>query len=300
MLLADKPHWGGWPAARTIAGVSGNIFVSYSHADAEYVGRLKVHLVASGLAVWTDEGIDYGSRWSMVIEKQIETCAVFVPVMTESSREAPWVNREIDLAQELGKPILPLLLSGRRFLSLRDVQDEEVVGGRLPSSRFVQRLDALVGASRRNLARSVNEQRFLDSLSDDQYRTALRRIFDACLANGLRFEWGSRGASIRLMTPDRVEPLSIAWIFPESGWQGLRHLSLGVDTQSLASTASVQNAVIAYADSALAVPGAQRASAISLRVAIFEPEVVVEVEAELIALIARLAAETSDRPAQGR
>ena len=51
-----------------------------------------------------------------------------------------------------------------------------------------------------------------------------------------------------------------------------------------------------YADAALTVPGAHRASAVSLCVAIFEPDVVVKVEAQLIALIKRLVDGVTRRP----
>jgi hypothetical protein len=242
-------------AAPDVAAASvPHIFLSYSHADVGYIGPLRNNLARSGLNVWTDEGIDYGAQWSTVIEKQIEACAAFVPVMTPRARLAPWVNREIDLAQEIGKPILPLLLEGRPFLALRDLQHEDVTGGRMPSDRFVGRLRDLTGMPRRATARARREQQFLDSVSDDAYRSALGRIFDACTANGLRFEWGLSGASIRVQTADRVEPLSIAWIFGDSGWMGLRHLSLGVDPQSLAATPSVKDLVTEYADAALTVP----------------------------------------------
>lgn len=95
--------------------------------------------------VWTDEGINGGAEWMSTFERQIEACAVFVPIMSDHSRAAPWVLREIDLAQELGKPVLPLLLSGRRFLSLRDIQDEDVSDGQLPSIGWIQRLRKLAG-----------------------------------------------------------------------------------------------------------------------------------------------------------
>jgi len=81
--------------------------------------------------------IDYGAPWAAAIETQIETCAVFVPVMSDHARRAPWVTREVDLAQELDKPIMPLLLAGRRFLRLRDLQDEDVTDGQLPGDGFV-------------------------------------------------------------------------------------------------------------------------------------------------------------------
>jgi hypothetical protein len=125
--------------------VSGHVFVSYSHHDAAFVGRLKVRLLGAGMQVWTDEGIDGGAEWMSLLERQIETCAVFVPVMSDHSRAAAWVLREIDLAQELGKPIAPLLLGGRRFLSLRNLQDEDVSDGQLPSVAWIQRMRTLTG-----------------------------------------------------------------------------------------------------------------------------------------------------------
>jgi hypothetical protein len=265
-----------------------HVFISYSHVDSDYVRRLKDHLVAHRLDVWTDEGIDYGTQWADVIETKIESCGVFVPVMTSSSRDAVWVGREIDLAQELGKRILPLLLDGRPFLRLRELQYEDVRGARMPSDRFIAALRDLTGTRRPRLARVPKEQQFLDSVSDATYRSSLERIFDFCASKGLRFEWGPSGASIRMRTPDRTEPLSIAWIFGDSGWQGLRHLSLGVDTSSLAATPSVEDLVLAYSNDALTIRGAQRAAGAALRVAIFEPETVIDVEPQLTALISRL------------
>ena len=63
--------------------------------------------------------------------------------MTPAAGDSAWVDRELDLAQELDKPILPLLVAGRRFMRLRDVQVEDVTGGRMPSQSFVDRLLAL-------------------------------------------------------------------------------------------------------------------------------------------------------------
>jgi hypothetical protein len=85
------------------------VFISYSHSDHEYVARLSAHLRSAGLEVWTDEGIDYGDHWPDVIESRIESCSVFICVMSDYSRKARWVDREIDLAQELALPIVPLL-----------------------------------------------------------------------------------------------------------------------------------------------------------------------------------------------
>jgi hypothetical protein len=35
-------------------------------------------LAEAGLTVWTNDGIDYGSRWLKVIARVIDECAAFV------------------------------------------------------------------------------------------------------------------------------------------------------------------------------------------------------------------------------
>ena len=120
--------------------MSGHTFISYSHRDRAYIARLKTCLQNAGLAFWTDEGIERGAEWARTIEQMIRSCSAFVPVMSIDSREARWVTREINLAQDAGKPILPLLLSGRVFFELRDLQAENVTSGEMPSHAFVKRL----------------------------------------------------------------------------------------------------------------------------------------------------------------
>ncbi len=141
----------------------------------------------------------------------------------------------------------------------------------------------------------VNEAQFLGALDDDGYRQALERLFDACKANGLVFEWGVKGASIRLPTADRAEPVSVAWIFPAgSHWYGLCHLSLGHDPATLTRTPSVAQAVRNYATAAQAVPGAQPVGTKSLVAVTFRPDTVVTQEHVLTELITSLVADANN------
>ena len=144
---ARRPYFAHRRAGLTVIRVGGYVFISYSHGDLEYIEQLKRHLIEAGLTAWTDSGIDYGSQWPATIAKQIDDCAAFVPVMSPRSRESAWVRREILYAQEVIKPILPLLLEATRFIELIDVQDEAVIGGRLPGTRFINRLRTLVEVS---------------------------------------------------------------------------------------------------------------------------------------------------------
>jgi FOG: WD40 repeat len=125
--------------------VSRHIFVSYSHRDADYVERLTWYLVELGFQVWTDQGLPPGAQWVRTIEEQIRACAVLVPVMSPHSAVSDWVTNEILLAQQLGKPIMPVLLAGHPFTALLSVQYEDVRGGRLPSAYFIEELARLSG-----------------------------------------------------------------------------------------------------------------------------------------------------------
>lgn len=62
---------------------------------------------------------------------------------------------------------------------------------------------------------TTDEAAFLSSLDGDEYRDAFRDFLAACSALGLVLAWGSKGLSIRIPTPDRNEPLSIAWGLPD-------------------------------------------------------------------------------------
>jgi len=51
---------------KSVEGVvaGGHVFVSYTHADWEYVQRLVEWLRGQGLQVWFDEQIANGLRWN--------------------------------------------------------------------------------------------------------------------------------------------------------------------------------------------------------------------------------------------
>jgi hypothetical protein len=131
--------------------VAGHVFVSYSHHDHAYIAQLSQHLRTYGFQPLTDEGIEPGDQWAHTIEDHVRTCAAFIPVMSINSRKADWVRREILFAQDLQKPILPLLLSGTRFIELVDLDDEDVTTGAMPRQPFMTRLHSILFAELTNL-----------------------------------------------------------------------------------------------------------------------------------------------------
>lgn len=149
----------------------------------------------------------------------------------------------------------------------------------------------------KNASGSMDEWRFLEAINDESYREALRGLLEACHGFGLRFEWGTVGVSIRLLTPDRAEPLTIAWLFPAGGigWMGLSNLSLGYDPSSAEKTPSVHGALDAYMGAVERLDGASTVKAQWLRAREFGPDAIrknlhqiVEILAELVRSVSAL------------
>lgn len=113
----------------------------------------------------------------------------------------------------------------------------------------------------------------------------MKNLFATSAALGLTVYWGAKGASIRLPTLDRSEPLSIGWAFLEGDqWNGARHLTLGVDQSSLQQTPTVKSAVRAFVHRVSEIPG-RKAVPTRLDAYTFAPEVVpVEKESIIAAL----------------
>jgi hypothetical protein len=122
------------------------VFVSYSRDDQSYVEKLIKHLKEAGVTAWIDKtGIDYGSEWHRVIEDKLGSSGAVVVVMTPAGWASEWVGMEIQQAKDERKPILPLLVSGKRFMTLNTRQYEDVTGGKMPSVRWLEQLRKLLG-----------------------------------------------------------------------------------------------------------------------------------------------------------
>ena len=115
-----------------------SIFISYSRKDQAYVGNLVHTLEKYQLPVWLDNRVDYGTTWPRIIQEHLEQCQVFLLVMSPRSEKSHWVQCEVALALELRKPIFPLLLDGKRWLSVAAIQTVDIRGGKLPPNRFFE------------------------------------------------------------------------------------------------------------------------------------------------------------------
>jgi tetratricopeptide (TPR) repeat protein len=127
--------------------VAGFVFVSYSRGDNDYATRLADRLKHTGIEVWRDtEGIGVGDRWEHVVRDQVDGCGAVIVVMTEAAEASPHVGNELARARQLGKPILPVLLSGRSFFALGTFHHFDARDGQLPDEGFLRRLADLITA----------------------------------------------------------------------------------------------------------------------------------------------------------
>lgn len=117
-----------------------HVFISYARENLAYAHRLKDDLLKRGFDVWIDDQIDYGDRWFRVIEQAIRDAAAFIVIMTPDADNSEWVEKEILIARREGKPFFPLLLQGREFGILIDVQYADVTDQGLPPDDYYEEL----------------------------------------------------------------------------------------------------------------------------------------------------------------
>jgi TolB-like protein/Tfp pilus assembly protein PilF len=64
------------------------VFLSYASQDVEAAARICAALRASGIEVWFDQSeLRGGDAWDQSIRRQIKTCALFVPVISNTTHE---------------------------------------------------------------------------------------------------------------------------------------------------------------------------------------------------------------------
>ena len=86
-----------------------DIFISYSRKDSEQAELLAEMLGSAGLSCWIDkQGIDVATSWSREIVQAIDACKAFVVLLSPASIESLNVAKEVALAAEQKKKILPL------------------------------------------------------------------------------------------------------------------------------------------------------------------------------------------------
>src|SRR5947209_14851139 len=86
-----------------------DVFISYAHEDAEFVGRLHAALSAQGREAWIDtEGIEPADRWRGSAQEAIERADAFVFVLSRASLGSRACLEELDYAISLNKRLIAI------------------------------------------------------------------------------------------------------------------------------------------------------------------------------------------------
>lgn len=85
------------------------VFISHSSADASFANGLASDIETDGLQCWlAPRDVIGGMSWVEQIVAGIERCAAFVLILTEHANRSDHVVREVQMAIDLGKPIVAL------------------------------------------------------------------------------------------------------------------------------------------------------------------------------------------------
>jgi TolB-like protein/Tfp pilus assembly protein PilF len=86
-----------------------DIFISYSSKDRQQAEQLTKLLASAGLSVWIDrQGIVGAEKWATEIVEGIRACTTFILLISPHSVESENVLRELSLASEKRKRVLPV------------------------------------------------------------------------------------------------------------------------------------------------------------------------------------------------
>ena len=90
-------------------GMNAEVFISYAAKDRERVMDLVRRLRGAGVSVWIDQaGIDVATMWSREIVGAIRECKLMLLSISPNSTESENVVKEVALASERKKAILPV------------------------------------------------------------------------------------------------------------------------------------------------------------------------------------------------
>jgi hypothetical protein len=107
------------------------IFISYSKHNISFVRHLRSLFTDKGFAVWMDETPpSFDPQAWPTIEANIRAASAFLVIMSPEAQKSQRVRRELQVAHQHNKPIHPILLSGKPWGQLADLQHVVMTSGK--------------------------------------------------------------------------------------------------------------------------------------------------------------------------
>jgi hypothetical protein len=98
-------------AQATEPGRRPEVFLAYSSQDQARAQDLRGSLEQAGIRVWRDiERLKAGAFFSLELEQAIRRADALIVLITAAARTSQWVHNELLFAQDIKKPIIPLMM----------------------------------------------------------------------------------------------------------------------------------------------------------------------------------------------
>jgi tetratricopeptide (TPR) repeat protein len=136
------------------------IFISYSRIDAsEYANIMHTYLKESGHEVFIDTSdIRGGEEWRNTIEKNISDCDIFVLIVSRSAYRRPEVKRELELADNMKKRIIPCI--NKKYVNYESLPDNIRKYNGINYERvddLIQELDYIIELEKKDQGKTPSE-----------------------------------------------------------------------------------------------------------------------------------------------
>ena len=110
------------------------VFISYSSRDRAAVESIVRALQRARESVWLDREIGPGESWWREILGQIRECEVFIAALSENWEHSRACRSELEYAQALGTPIIPVQIGPLKSMVLNRVGHLQIVDYRVPTA----------------------------------------------------------------------------------------------------------------------------------------------------------------------
>ncbi len=109
------------------------VFISYSSRDKVLLEKVVKALRQAHEQVWLDEELSGGEAWWRKILEQIRDCEVFVAALSKNSSESKPCLAEVQYAEALGKPILPVQIGPMASMRLNPLAAMQIIDYQNPT-----------------------------------------------------------------------------------------------------------------------------------------------------------------------
>jgi hypothetical protein len=124
------------------------VFVSYSSRDRDAVKSLTQDLQDADERVWMDQRLAGGEAWWRAILEQLRGCDVFIFALSQNSIESKPCQAELQYAQALGLPVLPVQVGAIDSMQLNPLATVQAIDYRHQTPNTGMRLIAALNRER--------------------------------------------------------------------------------------------------------------------------------------------------------